>query len=72
MLLELAVAHCLASEAGVAGAPAAGGRPCALSFLAVRFFNPLLPCASPPCLCPPANRHLQTPRLLACSILQLA
>lgn len=36
MLLELAVAHCLASEAGVAGAPAAGGRPCALSFLAVR------------------------------------
>jgi hypothetical protein len=36
MLLELAVAHCLASEAGVAGGPATGGRPCALSFLAVR------------------------------------
>jgi len=38
VLLELAVAHCLASEAGSAGAPpgaASAGRPGALSFLAV-------------------------------------
>lgn len=34
VLLELAVAHCLASEAGAAGGPA-GSRPGALSFLAV-------------------------------------